>query len=153
MDVTDEEFADFTLDEDPELLAWYIENFPDDIDEILSNRFVMGWITGVYPGGGLWEDILSVGPNGEKAWADQYAVFYRKGTYHFKDNAWGNEPCDWVYDIPQGFSCVVGAKPNECSGQFDRYVPVDCNEIVLKVARKVFDCNGDPDCFEGVNWG
>ena len=63
------------------------------------------------------------------------------------------EPCNWVYDIPQGFSCVVGAKPNECSGENDRYVPVDCNEIVLKVARKVFNCNGDSDCFEGVNIG
>ena len=82
------------------------------------------------------------------AWADQYAVFYRKGTFDF----WGNQPCNWVYDIPQGFSCAVGAEPNECSGRYDRFVPVECDEIVLKVAKKIFDCNGDPDCFEGVNW-
>ena len=62
-------------------------------------------------------------------------------------------PCSWVNDIPQGFSCAVGAEPNECSGQYERFVPVECDEIVLKVAKKIFDCNGDPDCFEGVNWG
>ena len=149
MDVTNEEFADMTLDEDPELLADYIESYPNDIDEILSNRFAMGWITGVYPGGEVYEDLLSVGPHGEMAWADQYAVFYRKGTFDF----WGNQPCNWVYDIPQGFSCAVGAEPNECSGDYDRFVPVECDQIVLKVAKNIFDCNGDPDCFEGVNWG
>ena len=145
MDVTNEEFADFTLDEDPEKLAWYIENYPNDIEEILSNRVAMGWITGDYPGG---EGLLPVGPHGEKAWADQYAVFYRKGTWDF----W-TKPCFWGNNLPQGFSCAVGAKPNECSGDFDRYVFVECDEIVLKVAKKMYDCNGDEDCFSGVNWG
>ena len=132
----------------PEKLQSASEDIPNKINEINSTRFAMGWITGVYPGEKK-EKILSVGPHGEMAWADQYAVFYRKGTFDF----WGNQPCNWVYDIPQGFSCAVGAEPNECSGQYERFVPVECDEIVLKVAKKIFDCNGDPDCFEGVNWG
>ena len=115
-------------------------------EQLKSNRFAMGLITGVYPGGGMYDEIFSVGPNGEKAWANQYTIFYRRGTYDFV-----GEPCHWTNDIPQGFSCAVGAEPNECESNFHgRYVPVECDKFVLKEAKKIMPfCKGDPDCLEG----
>ena len=113
-------------------------------EQLKSNRFAMGLITGVYPGGEMYDEIFSVGPNGEKAWANQYTIFYRRGTYDFV-----GEPCHWTNDIPQGFSCAVGAEPNECESNFHgRYVPVECDKFVLKVAKKMENCKGDPDCLE-----
>ena len=117
-------------------------------EQLKSNRFAVGWIIGVYPGGELYQEYLntSVGPNGEKAWANQYTIIYRRGTYDFY-----GEPCHWTNDIPQGFSCAVKAEPNECESNFHgRYVPVECDKFVLKVAKKITHlCKGDPDCMEG----
>ena len=48
-----------------------------------------------FPGGSSW----SVGPSGEAAWADRYAVFYKNGTYDF-----GRPDCAWYNQLPQGFS-------------------------------------------------
>ena len=130
----------------PEKLQSASEDIPNKINEINSTRFAMGWITGVYPGEKK-EKILSVGPHGEMAWADKYAVFYKNGTFDFWE-----KPCFWPNHLPQGFSCAVGAEPNDCSDERERFVPVECDKIVLKVAKKISRCNGDPDCFEGVDW-
>ena len=54
--------------------------------------------------------------------------------------------CDWSPDIPEGFSCGVAALPKEgCTG--DRFLPVDCSEVVLKVAnpRHCKNCKYDYD--------
>ena len=60
---------------------------------------------------------------------------------------------EWIYKLPQGFSCGVGA---DLPGSiFDEYVTVDCSEIVVKMA-KARNCNNHPefgdDCFNYVNW-
>ena len=132
----------------PEELKWYNEDGPTsvNINEINSTRFAIGYVTGIYPGEKKEQQIFSVGPNGEKAWTDKYAVFYRKGAFNLAKR------CSWVNDIPQGFSCAVGAEPNDCSDRRERFVPVECDKFVLKVAKKIFSCNGDADCLEGVNW-
>ena len=128
--------------------GYFGRNPKDTINELKSNRFAIGFVSGVYPGG------KKVGPNGEKAMADQYAIFYKRGTYTIHQT-----PCFWQNNIPQGFSCGVGAKPDErCGPGNDIFVPVDCNELVLKVAKKMCDCNEDgesirdADCFDGVRW-
>ena len=115
-----------------------------------------------FPGGSSW----SVGPSGEAAWADRYAVFYKNGTYDF-----GRPDCAWYNQLPQGFSCGKGSVPiQECDRGFERFIPVPCNEIVLKVAKKErcprdqihydeddggeynLDEFAGEDCFAGVNW-
>ena len=126
--------------------GYFGRNPKDTINELKSNRFAIGFVSGVYPGG------KKVGPNGEKAMADQYAIFFKKGTYTIHQT-----PCFWQNHIPQGFSCGVGAKPDKrCGPSNDIFVPVDCDELVLKVAKKMCDCNEDgesirdADCFDGV---
>ena len=127
--------------------GYFGRNPKDTINELKSNRFAIGFVSGVYPGG-KEESHLSVGPNGEKAWADQFAVFYKKGTYTIHQT-----PDFWPNNIPQGLSCGVGAVGATTHG----FVPVDCNKLVLKVAKKpICDCNedgesiGDADCFDGA---
>ena len=127
--------------------GYFGRNPKDTINELKSNRFAIGFVSGVYPGG-KEESHLSVGPCGEKAWADQFAIFYKKGTYTLHQT-----PDFWPNNIPQGFSCGVGAVEATTHG----FVPVDCNELVLKVAKKpICDCNedgesiGDADCFDGA---
>ena len=65
----------------------------------------------------------------------------------------GDRPDEsWWSKIPQGFSCGLGV---DVPGDFDDFVPVDCSEIVVKVA-KAKSCSNNPDlgedCFNLVNW-
>ena len=59
----------------------------------------------------------------------------------------------WWYKIPQGFSCGLGVDAPD--HHFDDFVPVDCSEVVVKVA-KAKSCRNNPDlgddCFNFVNW-
>ena len=59
----------------------------------------------------------------------------------------------WIYKIPQGFSCGMGA---DIPGfRFQGFVPIDCSEVVVKVAQPK-SCRNNPDlgddCFNPVNW-
>ena len=59
---------------------------------------------------------------------------------------------DWPSRIPQGFSCGKGV---DVVRDFDKYVPVDCSEVEVKVAQLKW-CSQNPelgnDCFNPVNW-
>ena len=59
----------------------------------------------------------------------------------------------WWYKIPQGFSCGLGVDIPD--PHFDDFVPVDCSEVVVKVAKET-DCSLNPDlgddCFNFVYW-
>ena len=60
----------------------------------------------------------------------------------------------WTSKIPQGFSCGLAITPtNGC--RWDEFVPVDCSEVVIKVATPRDCSDGDfgDDCFDYPNWG
>merc|ERR1711983_275181 len=129
---------------------------PEEIEEIKSFRLALGVIIGGdFQGGSTQRDWLrsckrscgsqwSVGPSGEKAWADRYAVFYKNGTSELLDL----QACSWFNQLPQGFSCGKGSVPiQDCNFGFERFSPVPCDEIVLKVANQ----DGCP--FDQVNYG
>ena len=136
-----------------------------EIEEIKKFRLAMGMVIGAdFPGGSnqgepsygrpiaefeyAWADRLmyggggfswSVGPSGEKAMVDRFAVFYKNGTYDFR--GFGVPACSWINQLPQGFSCGKASAPiQECHRRGNKYhegfVPVPCDEIVLKVANK-----------------
>ena len=48
-----------------------------------------------------------------------------------------NKDCYW--DIPEGFSCEVVVPPNERC-KVDHFEPVDCSEVVVKVAQNKRAC-------------
>ena len=154
----------------PNMLEWHSKDkTPEEIEEIKDFRLAIGFVFGVdIPGGttkGRWFPY-SVGPNGEKAVADRFAVFYKNGTHDF-----GRPSCAWYNQLPQGFSCGKGSTPiSECNRGWERFESVPCNELVLKVAKDEH-CETYPegvyigaegnykkdeldteDCFAGVNW-
>ena len=170
MKMTAEEF-DQSITMHPKMLEWFSKDkTPEEIEEIKKFRLALGMIMGAdIPGGSTQERgpfSWSVGPSGEKAWVDRFAVFYKNGTYDF-----GRPDCAWYNQLPQGFSCGKGSVPiQECNRIFERFIPVPCDEIVLKVANKE-SCPRDQihygprdggeynldefageDCFAGVNW-
>ena len=71
---------------------------------------------------------------------------FTPGTLDF-----GDPDCAWYVQLPQGFSCGIASEPiTECDGfgDFERFTPIPCDEIVLKVA--VNDCEegkNQSDCF------
>lgn len=126
-------------------------------------RFAMGFIYGQYNEdyeinfGGDNGFIKDKGPNGEEAYSDMYAVFYRSGpidamTEKLKQSTKGDLSCSWWAQIPQGFSCGRGAPPDpNCERRFERYVPTDCSNIIVKVAAKKcqkYYCTKCEDCYE-----
>merc|ERR1712062_821958 len=150
----------------------------EEIEEIKKFRLALGVIIGGdIQGGSTKREGLrsckrscgsqwSVGPSGEKAWADRYAVFYKNGTSELLDP----QACSWFNQLPQGFSCGKGSVSiQDCDFGFERFSPVPCNEIVLKVANQdgcprdqidygkrggeynLDEFDGE-DCFAGVNW-
>merc|ERR1712062_876101 len=173
MKMTAEEF-DQSITMHPKMLEWFSKDkTPEEIEEIKKFRLALGMIMGAdIPGGSTQERgpfSWSVGPSGEKAWVDRFAVFYKNGTYDF-----GRPDCAWYNQLPQGFSCGKGSVPiQECNRGFERFVPIPCNEIVLKVTNKescprdqisygpqdytgggeynLDDFDGE-DCFAGTNW-
>ena len=97
-----------------------------------------------------------------KFWKVKYLlVHYHKKTFHFTGNDNRERPgrskiCSsesWWFKIPQGFSCGLGVP----GSRFDDFVPVDCSEVVVKVA-KAKSCGNNRkdqvggDCFNFVNW-
>ena len=187
MKVTAEEF-DQSFTTDPELLEWYSKSnrdkrnkTPEDVEKIKNFRLAFGYILGVdFPGGSTTPNNYNItgniGPNDEQARTDRFVVFYKNGTYDF-----GRPACSWVNQLPQGFGCAKGSENiGGCSvGGFERFVPVPCDEIVLKVANQD-ECPSDQmhygphsprypygnvnqgqynkddfdgeDCFAGVRW-
>ena len=122
----------------------FSDKTPEEIEEIKKFRLALGVIIGTdIPGGSTQERWFrsckscgsqwSVGPSGEKAWADRYAVFYKNGTSELLDP----QACSWFNQLPQGFSCGRGSVPiRDCNFGFERFIPVPCDEIVLKVANQ-----------------
>ena len=146
--MTAEEF-DQSITMHPKMLEWFSKDkrYKDKIEEIKKFRLALGMIMGAdIPGGSTQERgpfSWSVGPSGEKAWVDRFAVFYKNGTYDI-----GLPACSWFNQLPQGFSCGRGSVPvQDCDNGFERFVPVPCNEIVLKVA------NQDECPFDQVHYG
>ena len=90
--------------------------------------------------------------------ADEYVVIFRKGfgitTFGDLIKSYGKNlkpDCDWYSKFPQGFSCAKGSPPKgDCF--FDRFDPVDCSKIVLKIATEDCDNERRDDCFKHVNW-
>ena len=141
----------------PSMEKYFSDKHPDKVEELLEYRLAIGFVLGIYEGSSD-KDIFSKGPNGEKAMADRYAVFYKNGTFDF-----GRPACAWYNQLPQGFSCGKGSRPiSECNRIFERYLPVPCNEIVMKVVKERCDLSwGDeysledrenPDCFAFTNY-
>ena len=168
MEMTAEEF-DRSITLHPTLLEPLLKGkTAKEIEEIKNFRLAIGFVNGVdFPGGSIKGRFFpySVGPNGEKAVADRFAIFYKNGTYDFD----GKPACAWYNQLPQGFSCGIGSPPiEECNGGFERFVPVSCDELVLKVAKdercpreqvkrsveeyNLNEFNGQ-DCFVGVHYG
>ena len=144
MKMTAEEF-DQSITMHPKMLEWFSKDkTPEEIEEIKKFRLALGVIIGTdIPGGSTQERWFrsckscgsqwSVGPSGEKAWADRYAVFYKNGTSELLDP----QACSWFNQLPQGFSCGRGSVPiRDCNFGFERFIPVPCDEIVLKVANQ-----------------
>ena len=154
MDITSEELYD-RITTHPDVMERWLTRIdpddPDELDELQSFRLAMGIISGHYEGRS--EENRNLGPNGEMASADVFAVFYKNGTFNF------NRPdCAWYNQLPQGFSCGKGAEPiRECNRGFERYEPIPCHEIVLKIAidrclRGDIETRNQPDCITYVNW-
>ena len=131
------------------------KNFSDEHPETIDFRFAIGHVLGIY-GNTPDTELFSKGPNGEQAMADRYAVFYKNGTFDF-----GLPSCSWVNELPQGFSCGKGSAPiKECDRIFERYVPVSCDKMVLKVAKEwckyprpySLEARENPDCFAFTNY-
>merc|ERR1712179_35472 len=85
-----------------------------------------------------------------------YAVFYRSGPidvmvksasqYKGKDLS-----CSWWAQLPQGFSCGRGAAKDPACSNWERYLPTDCSNIIVKVSDKKcqkYYCNNCEDCYE-----
>jgi len=166
MKLTAEEF-DQSITMHPKILERLSrDKTTEEIEKIKNFRLALGFIIGTDISGGSTQGLWSYGPNDEKAWADRFAVFYKNGTKDF-----GRSECAWYNQLPQGFSCGKGSVPiQECNGGFERFVPVPCNEIVLKVVNKercprdqihygprdggeynLDDFDGE-DCFAGTNY-
>ena len=168
MKMTAEEF-DQSITMHPKILERLSrDKTTEEIEEIKNFRFAIGFVIGTDIPGGSTEErgpfSYSIGPSGEKAWGDRFAVFYKNGTYDF-----GLAECTWFNQLPQGFSCGIGSTPiRECNrGRFERFVPVPCDEIVLKMAKNKwcpsYQINRKPerynldlfdgeDCFVSVNY-
>ena len=154
MNITAEELHDkITLH--PHLYKRYLTRIDSQneaqVEELKNFRLAMGIISGHYEG--RPEENLLEGPNGEMATADVYAVFYKNGTFDFD-----RPKCAWFNQLPQGFSCGKGSKPiRECNRGFERFLPIPCNEIVLKVATEQclfgdIETRTQPNCITYVNW-
>ena len=129
--------------------------------QLLRFRLAMGFVFGYFDESD--QSWGNKGPQGERAFADMYAIFYKRGRFDF-----GKPKCSWINQVPQGFSCARASVPiKECDGFLDRYVTVDCNEIIVKVADKRCqkfakdeygerikreDLGNQPDCHVNVNW-
>jgi len=171
MNMTVEKF-DQSITISPKILKRFTEGKTlEETNEVKNFRLAIGYVGGLdIPGGSnqvKWSLFPhSVGPRGETANVDRFAVFYKNGTFDF-----GRPSCAWYNQLPQGFSCGKGSTPiKECSGRFERFEPVACDQLVLKVANDQ-RCNLRPegvylgsednyrkdefdseDCFTGVNW-
>ena len=151
MEMTENEFAQNITTHPKRLKIWSrsLMDTPKAKERFENFKFAIGRIYGVYgkddPSTSaryLNDNILGIiskGPSNETAFADIYAVFYKQGKLEEFINMSG--PCTWYTKFPQGFSCGVGAtQDNSCRG-YDKFIPISCSEIVLKVAARY--CNRD----------
>ena len=85
MEMTAEEF-DQSITLHPTLLEPLLKGkTAQEIEEIKNFRLAIGFVNGVdFPGGSIKGKFFpySVGPNGEKAVADRFAIFYKNGVDH-----------------------------------------------------------------------
>eukprot|EP00092_Neocalanus_flemingeri_P006462 GFUD01006966.1.p1 GENE.GFUD01006966.1~~GFUD01006966.1.p1 ORF type:complete len:488 (+),score=117.33 GFUD01006966.1:135-1598(+) len=174
MELTEDEFAR-NITTSPKIIERWTETLKNNpkVEEQFKNfKFAMGQIFGVYnndnPSPVNGNDgslgIRSKGPRNETALADMYAVFYKQGTLdEFAINNHGRkkkvfQACKWYSKLPEGFSCGRGAPVDESCGSFERFIPIKCSEIVVKVAQRF--CKREeinledpkPDCHLYVNW-
>eukprot|EP00091_Calanus_sinicus_P011024 TRINITY_DN2514_c0_g1_i4.p1 TRINITY_DN2514_c0_g1~~TRINITY_DN2514_c0_g1_i4.p1 ORF type:complete len:198 (-),score=37.20 TRINITY_DN2514_c0_g1_i4:86-679(-) len=164
MDIDEKTFAE-NITTNPKILDLWVEHLkkdPKHTEQLKSFKLAMGQIFGVYNndqpnttsvlGADSSLQLSSKGPYNETARADIYAVFYKQGTLDYFDAS------KWFSKLPQGFSCGRGAPKDESSRPFERFIPIECNKIVVKVASRF--CNRDennledprPDCHLHVNW-
>ena len=87
MEKTMDEF-DESITTDPTKISWWAKYSRAPEEEIANIKFAMGFVTGQYE-----NDIECVfgndlgfqpdkGPNGEMAFANRYAIFYKNGDLH-----------------------------------------------------------------------
>jgi len=152
----------------PKIKNGYWKHFPEKTRQQLNDfTLAMGQIHGVYNtddkpstgnDGGLRG--ISKGPNNETAFADVYAVFYKRGSvdeFSFGSKTIYKE-CDWYSQLPQGFSCGRGTSADRSCSRFERFEPVSCSEIVVKVASRKcerYEKNLEEQnktCFQFPNW-
>ena len=169
MDMTAEEFAANITSHNDTIFYWSSDLDESGIETLLNSRLAIGFVEGDFAGG------EATGPNVERATADMFAVFFRSGE-HKVSSLPKVEDCNWFDKLPQGFSCGRGAPadPNCGKSFFDIFVPVSCDELVLKIAskrcekhvtvcddegkfckktsRKLADLGNRPDCLSYVNY-
>jgi len=163
MEMTNHELENNITMHEKILKRWTEKLTENQTEEFKNMKFAMGFINGEYNTnygvnfGGDSSFRKDKGPNGEQAYSDMYAVFYRSGSMDMVINALKESKgvdlsCSWWAQLPQGFSCGRGAPedPN-CRSRFDRYVPTDCSNIIVKVADKKcqkYYCKNCEDCYE-----
>ena len=170
MELGERQFAE-SITTSPKIKEWW-QRFPEKAQQQMeSMTFAMGEIYGVY-GDRRNHEIRagsepgavrdSRGPQDERAMADTYAVFYKRGT--IDGFTIGRKTiytaCKWYSQLPQGFSCGRGVPADtSCDGdRWERYETVPCDQVVVKLAKRRCErgekdlLNGNPGCFSGVNW-
>merc|ERR1719186_911537 len=168
MNLAEHQFSQ-SITTSPIIKTGYWKNFQEKTRQQLDNfTLAMGLIHGGYSTddldlyGGL--NDISKGPNNETAFADVYAVFYKRGSvdeFSFDtkyDTKTAFKECEWYSQLPQGFSCGRGASADLPCSRWERYVPVSCSAIVVKVASRKCERNEknleeqNKTCFQYVNW-
>ena len=70
---------DESITTDDKVFPWWAKYNSVPEEEIANIKFAMGYIVGVETGNVLSWSTLETGTNGEAAFADRYAVFYKNG--------------------------------------------------------------------------
>ena len=62
--------------------------------------------------------------------SQEYAVFHKRTTANGELTT--NLECNWMSELPKGFSCVKKTSTEECQ---DFYMKTDCSKIVFKTSK------------------
>ena len=62
--------------------------------------------------------------------SQEYAVFHKHRTANAKIPS--NLECDWMSDLPSGFSCLKKTQTEDCQ---NFYMKTDCSKVVFKTSK------------------
>jgi len=159
MEMTNSELVNNITTHQKILQRWSEKLTLNQTEQFKNIKFAMGLVFGIYnedPPNDIIGAFNEKGPNGEKAYSDMYAVFYRSEPIdvmlNFLSQSKGEDlSCRWWAQLPQGFSCGRGAAKDPACGRWERYVPTDCSNIIVKVSDKKcqkYYCPSCENCYE-----